>query len=540
MLRGTKKIGMASLSLLLAALLAAGCSGGKETGKETEKKPVDGQSQTTEVGYPDKLSYFVYLDPNVSATLKDLSQVGVYRKLEEITKTKVEFMHPSSDDQFNLMMTSGNMTDVVEANWGKVVPGADNYIKEKRIIRLNELIEKHAPNFSKLLKERPDIKKMITSEEGNIYAFPFIRGDDYLLTAQGLFLRKDWLDKLNLKVPTTIDEWETVLRAFKEKDPNGNGKADEIPFLLELSGINNSHAFVGAWGVTAKGFYQEDGVVKYGAVQPQFLEFIKKMSQWYKEGLIDKDFATTDGKLKDSKVTGNQLGAMIGFSGSGIGKYMGLMQDIDKSFDLVAASYPVLKAGDRPELGQKDFVYNGMATAITTSNKNPEATVKWLDYAYGPEGHMLFNFGIEGESYNMVDGYPTYTDLIMKNPDGLPLSHAMGRYIRAYSTGPFVQDRRYMEQYAQLPQQKQAIELWMQPENKKLMPIVMLTPDESSKFSSIMNDVNTFYDEKVTKYIMGAESLDTFNDFIKTLKGMGIDEATKIQQAALDRYNSGK
>jgi putative aldouronate transport system substrate-binding protein len=52
--------------------------------------------------------------------------------------------------------------------------------------------------------------------------------------------------------------------------------------------------------------------------------------------------------------------------------------------------------------------------------------------------------------------------------------------------------------------------------------------------------VNTFYDEKVTKYIMGAESLDTFNDFIKTLKSMGIDEAVKIQQAALDRYNSGK
>ena len=64
---------------------------------------------------------------------------------------------------------------------------------------------------------------------GQIYAFPFIRSDVKLLVSTGLAVRQDWLDKLGLKTPTTLDEWRTMLTAFKQRDPNGNGKADEIP-----------------------------------------------------------------------------------------------------------------------------------------------------------------------------------------------------------------------------------------------------------------------------------------------------------------------
>ncbi len=70
---------------------------------------------------------------------------------------------------------------------------------------------------------------------------------------------------------------------------------------------------------------------------------------------------------------------------------------------------------------------------------------------------MLYNFGIEGESYEMIDGYPTYTDYIMNNPDGKNVGEMLMAYTHSAYFGPMVQDVRYMEQYAQYQEQKDAI-----------------------------------------------------------------------------------
>ncbi len=267
------------------------------------------------------------------------------------------------------------------------------------------------------------------------------------------------------------------------------------------------------------------------------LGHIELAKQLIKEGLIDKDYAATDPKLQDSKVTNSQLGSVPLLVGGGVGRYMDLMRDKDPKFKLAGAPYPVLKTGDKPELGQKEAPFSGIGAAITTSAKNPEEIVKWLDYKYGQEGHMLFNFGIEGESYALTDGYPKYTDKILKNPDKLPIAQAMGQYILAMGNGPFVQDRRYMEQYAGLPEQQKAIETWMNAKNEKWLPVLTQTAEESARFNSIMNDVNTYFNETINKLIMGIEPLDNFDKFVGTLKSMKIEDAIKLRQAALDRYN---
>ncbi len=207
---------------------------------------------------------------------------------------------------------------------------------------------------------------MITTDEGNIYVMPFLLGDEMLSSVNGPALRKDWLDKLGLKVPTTIAEWETVLTAFRDKDPNGNGKKDEIPYLATIKPENETdlnHMFVGAYGITAD-FYQDGGKVQYGPIQPQFKEYITQMARWYKEGLLDKDYATTDGKLKDAKVTNNQLGAFSAYAGSGIGRYTSLMQPTDAKVQFISTTYPVVKAGDKA-LGQYTYPFTWLGAAIS-------------------------------------------------------------------------------------------------------------------------------------------------------------------------------
>ncbi|TCP23524.1 carbohydrate ABC transporter substrate-binding protein (CUT1 family) [Scopulibacillus darangshiensis] len=505
-----------------------GCTDSKETSKNVK--------QTDENGKLVELSYFV---PNYGPTtvIKDYNDIAAYQVLERETGIHVDFQHPASDSdevtqQFNLMMASGDLPDVIEYIWTNASGGPSKYLEGGQIIKLNKYIKKYAPNLSRVLKEHPDWKKQISTDDGSIYGFPFLRSDPELLTSYGPIIRKDWLDKLNLKIPTTIDEWHNVLKAFKEKDPNGNGKADEIPLLPALT----SNAFIGAWGITPD-FYQVNGKVKYGPTEPEFKAFLKVMHQWYKEGLIDKGYVATDGKLQDAKVTGNKLGAFMGYNGGSLGRYMGLMKEKNPDFRLEGIPYPTLQKGEKPIVGQKDSNFNGVAAAISGDNDHVKQTMKWLDRAYSDKGHLLFNFGVEGKSYKMVDGKPKYTKKITDNPDGLPMQEALAKYVRVAWSGPFVQDKGYVEQYYQLPEQKTALKNWSNAKNDILLPPITATPEESKQLSSIMNDINTYRETMVNKFVMGKEPLSKFDSFVKTLKGMGIEKAVKMKQAALDRYN---
>ncbi|WP_188696115.1 extracellular solute-binding protein [Pullulanibacillus camelliae] len=525
MKRKKQKLGLLVLVLSLFILTAL-------TGCDSSKK-----SSSSSSGDQGAISYYVQLNGNAGAIMKNYSNIGAYKQIEKETGVKVDFQHPPTDSddmnqQFNLMMASGDLPDVIEWYWNTVPGGAEKYLKSGQIIKLNDYIKKYAPNLSKVLKEHPEWKKEISTDSGDIYGFPFLRGDPKLLTFFGPMIRKDWLDKLGLKVPTTIDEWHTVLKAFKTEDPNGNGKADEIPLLPDL----NSNAFIGAFGITP-GFYQENGTVKYGPMEPEFKDYLALMHQWYKEGLIDPNYVATDTKLRDANVTGNKLGAFISYAGSGIGYYTGLMKDKDPKFKLAGTPYPTLKKGETPIVSQEDNVYTGVAAVITSSNKHIKDTIKFLDYAYGDKGHMLMNFGIEGKSYDMDNGYPKYTKEITNNSKGLPMAQALAQYTRSSWNGPFVQDKRYIEQYMQDPEQKDAVNQWMKGKNAILMPPVTPTPDESTKLASILNDVNTYKDTMINKFIMGKEPLSHFDKYVKTMQGMGIDKAVKIEQAALDRYN---
>ncbi|WP_409342399.1 extracellular solute-binding protein [Paenibacillus sp. MBLB4367] len=544
MAKKMKVLASTVVSASLLSTLAVGC-GKEETPKtNTASNSPSSSAAPAETKYPESLTYWVSLNPNAAATMKSYGEIAAYKELEKKTGTKVTFQHPPTGqekDQFNLMMASGQLPDVIEYGWGAAPKGADSLIKEKRILRLNELIEKNAPNLSKVLKDNPDFRKMITTDEGNIYVMPFLLGDPQLSSVNGPALRKDWLDKVGLPVPKTIADWENVLTAFRDKDPNGNGKKDEIPYLMTVMPDNEmdlNYLFVGAWGIT-QDFYQEGGKVKYGPLDPKFKEYLTMMAKWYKDGLIDKDYATTDGKLKDAKVTGDQLGAFSAYAGSGIGRYTTLVQPSNPKFSLVGTSYPVLKEGEKA-LGQYTFPFTGIGAAISATAKNPEQIIKWLDYKYGQEGHMLFNFGIENESYKLENGYPKYTDKILNNPDKLPITQAMAKYFIASWSGPIVQDKRYIEQYFTLPEQRDAQKAWMTADHSKVMPPVTLTAEESSKTASIMNDVKTYRDEMIGKFIMGAEPISNFDKFVSTMKSMGIDEAIKARQAALDRYNNRK
>ncbi|WP_337101128.1 ABC transporter substrate-binding protein [Paenibacillus sp. YIM B09110] len=534
---------------LITTVMIAGCSGNNGGSGESNSGggETNGNGQAaagTEVGYPQSFSYWVELDGDSMVTMSNFNEVGAYKEFEKITGTKVEFKHPGGDsnqvkEQFNLLIASNNLPDVIQTGWLKVPRGPQNAIKEGTLLRLNDLIKEHAPNFQKFLDEHPDVANMIVTDDGDIYGFPFIRMDDRQKVFFGPMMRADWLQKVGLEAPTTIEEWEKVLTAFRDGDPNENGQKDEIPFLLEVGQVRdgNANSLIGAWDILLQ-FFQVDGKVKYGEIEPEFENFVATMNDWYKKGLIDPDFAAVDGKLKDANVTGHKLGAFYGYSSGSLGKYMDLVKD-HPTFELKPTLNPSREKGKLSAAGQISPTYPGdHVAAITTAAKHPEEIVKWFDLGYSEQGSMLYNFGVEGESYEMVDGAPKYKEIITKNPEGLAFKQAQARYMRSHFGGPFIQDVSGFLQQMKFPQQLEAIEIWGKAENKIQMPPITLTAEESSKLGSIMNDINTYSEEMLVKFIMGVEPLENLKNYADTLRSFGIEEAISIQQAALDRYNN--
>lgn len=513
-----KKLLCLVVTLIIISSSFVGCS--KKTDNDDNK---DASKKSNE---PITLTYWVPMHGSATKIMKSYSENEVYKELEKRTGVHIEFVHPASgqaNEQFNVMIASEKLPDMISQFTEKYPGGVDKAIDDGIYLKLNDLIDKNAPNFKKIRESNPEIVRQTITDAGNIWAFPCIQ-TTLEEPWRGLLIRKDWLDDLGLEVPTTIDEWYTVLKAFKEK------KNAEAPLLMPKEGYDWGGAFLGAYDIGYE-FYKRDDKVNYAFTEPGFKEYLITMNKWYKEGLIDKDFATRDDKSFEALITSGKAGAFIG-AYEHIDFYGNIIKSTDPKAELVAAPYPSLKPGEAVHYRQKDEYNKGCPTVVTTSCQKPEEAVKWLDYAYGNEGTMLFNYGVENVSYKMESGKPVFTELITKNPDGLAYSILSWKY--KLHMGPYLRDWKAFPTYDKV---KPAMETWAKAGVEYVLPPLNLTDEESREFSSKINEINTYKNEKILKLILGAEPINKFDEYTNQINKMGLDDVVKIKQDALDRYN---
>src|SRR5260221_1036192 len=127
---------------------------------------------------PLSLSYWAPQSSNVIASMKTFGEIGAYKELEKRTGIHLDFQHPplgQDTEQFNLLAASGKYPDIVEYNWLGASGGPARYLRDGVIIRLNDLIDKYAPNLKAVLAKHPEWRKQIVTDEGDIYCFPVIR-----------------------------------------------------------------------------------------------------------------------------------------------------------------------------------------------------------------------------------------------------------------------------------------------------------------------------------------------------------------------------
>ena len=492
------------------------------------------------------LSYWCLFENNASKSVDNYADLPLYKELMDRLNINITFTHPPTGmdrEQFSLLIAGQTLPDIIEYDWYNRYPGGTQAaIDDGVIISLNEYLENGSmPNLARVFENDPDLAATCRTYEGNYYVAPFIRSNELMIQkGGGPTVRLDVLQKLGLDLPETIADWEEM---FAKAQENGY----EHPFIARYDDLHGSSmsssesVFCGAYGVYYS-FYVEDEQIKFGPIEPGYKDYLAKMAEWYAKGYIDPDFLTLDNSGLDGKMTGDVCMSTYRSPDSGIGVWTTNMQATNPDVIFCAAKFPVLNEGDTRYFANMNLRYQAAySAAITTSCKDIEAALKLLDYAYSDEGRLLYNFGVEGISFEYDEsGTPQFTDLIRNNPDGLTLKEAMILWCRNTAGGPFEKDAGpILAQRVNNKYQYDAPFFWdASVDWSKNLPRMVYSGEENSELNDIMNEIDTILEEMTVKIIIGDQPVDAYESYVDTIKDAGIEDAIQIVQTAYDRMNS--
>ena len=476
----------------------------------------------------DTLTYWVERNDNLTGYADSLGDTPFAQELERQTGVHVQYIHPSVkglNQQFKLLIASGDLPDIVEWSASGLQEAAfGNYI-----MRINDVMEKWSPNLTQYLKQHPDVGKLMRTDAGDYLFYPFIRQEELLRVYAGPMIRGDWLEELGLPVPETIDEWYTALTLMKQQ------MGADAPLTYDGK-LYTYGDFCGAYGEKME-LYVEEGQVVYGPARPGYRAFLKTFQQWYAEGLIDPDIASADNQTIKSYITQGKSAATVTFAGNGMGRYNPVLMKENPEQRMVAAPHPVLNKGETPKFGQYSLSIDGSGVAITTACKNVEVAMRFLDFGYSEQGMLAYNFGTLGESYEMIDGEPVYTDRIL-HPENGDVAGAIAQYARANQNGPAIQMEQYLMQYYQLQEQREAVDIWKRSDAKEhVLPFLGYTVEESLEVTQIQDNITAYVSDMTNRFIMGLEPIENFDTtYLQTLEEKGLTRMLEICQQAYERY----
>lgn len=467
-----------------------------------------------------------YDDNEHPAWAKDIYIHKIMRDKTGVSLTDIGGAASSTtmSEQFLLMLASGELPDIINAPWNAYTGGAAAAIEEGYIVDMMEYKD-CIPNLLKYLDENPEIAAQVLTPDGKLGFAPFIKAKP--IPEMGLVIRKDWLDELNMEAPTTIDEMHDVLVAFKEKYNCKSPLTFEARWLFQQGSAN---PLSNPWNTT----YQEyilDGKVQFGPLTEEYREFIATLAQWYKEGLLDPDFASVDKSTVQAKFSNGEAGVSIQQSSN-------IQNCLDANegtgYEVLALESLVMNKGDEPEFAQQSIQHydGGMCYAVSTTCPDIEAACRYLDWRFSEEGLMTMNFGIEGVTYEVVNGEVQLTDLVLHNEETPNANSARDEIAQNRNRAGVSLDISL----AYTDQQKEWIDVWTAHMDEYVLPTVPYTAEQQDAIGKNWGNVDDYCQEMILKYIVGSSDISEWDSLVNTIKGMEIDEVLAAKQEAYDDY----
>jgi putative aldouronate transport system substrate-binding protein len=554
------------LSLFMALAIVLTACGQGSGGNATEGQDNGGQAATSgdggqnggqasgDTGEKTVLSAF----SSQGARIISFNDNLVTQKIEEKLGIDIEFETAPSDgarDKQNLLLASG---DYPAAFFGGDFTKVDQlkYGKLGIFVPLNELIDKYAPNIQKAFEENPGYKAGVTAPDGNIYALPGFDGCFHCFYPAKQWINEEWLKKLNLQLPTTTEEYENVLKAFKEQDPNGNGKKDEVP----VSGYTSTGS---EWGnpmtFLMNSFVYTDpsnylqvsgGNIDLVADNQEWKDGLTYINKLYSQGLIDQQ-SFTQNQSSLQQIAMNPGDIILGiYPDLWNGDIMTIYGESEDQRWNQYVAVPPLKGPN----GIQYTTYNGdkvqnakFAITDKASEAQQIAAIQVADYLFTQEGAL--------DGFLGVDGWVLVDDENMRGTNGekaifntTPGSDDW----EAPTNGIWENGFYYMsvdlfhgQEVSQDVEVQEGNEVRLYNENTKYvgkeppadvkLPDIFIDPDSAQTVAELSTVINSYVRQNAVAFAIGQKNLDKdWDAYVQGLKDMGAEKYLQIYQQAYD------
>ena len=536
-------------SLILLAASIAGAGGDADGGEAAESAVVNPEGVFPIVDTKITLTAFARETPIVN----DFENNVYTRLIEEKTNIHIDWNIVTEADyetKLNLVIASGDYPDIfLSPDWSPT--RIEVLANDKVLTPLTSYIEEYGENTRGILERFPRLRKVITMSDGNIYSIPSISGSYHGQAPQKMWVYNPWMESLDLEIPQTTEEFVDMLTAFKTRDPNGNGEADEIPLVGAVSG---GHTYVDPYLMSSfiyndgeKRMLVVDGTITVSYDKPEWKEGLKYIRALFDADLLaletftqNSDQLTRLGENPNAPI----LGAVPGFW-MGMFTQFGAASERWKDYRTI----PPLEGPDgvRTTMYTADMgVTNKLAgLAVSTSCEYPAAALRFGDFMYTEEPTMLDSWGVEGVDWEKsppgtlaVDG--TFEAVLTPLGMGITLNsnwgHQSARYVyfEDYHSKRAMTDELFYERI--LYRETEENYMPFVPDAEQIVPLLSFLGDEANEVVDIEIQLIEYVNEMIARFVTGDVDIDAGWDvYLRELDNIGLERYVEIYQGAYDR-----
>jgi len=559
-------------SCMVFAMAACGNEEQKETMSSSESKTEVESSKTSEEVPEEKLyynttDYFPICEENIKITVagqnsstpdwNDTEFVKVVSEQMGIDMECTQYEGDAWGTQLTLMLASEELPDLF-AGMNQEIAVVNGYGEDGYLLPLNEYLD-IMPAFKAYLDANPDYKAIITAPDGNIYGLTYDNASPQPSITR-TFINKVWLENVGMSKPTDADELYEVLKAFKEKDANGNGDPnDEIPLTGNFTSMTNFMHMFGMFtdNTACSPVVDKNGNVVLGQATDNYKAMVKYIRKLYEEGLYDIDgLVQTDAEM-NVKFAEDRAGMVT--CGSAPYVLAGKDAAYDRNWDALM--------GLTSEVNdvKAKVIFSGASTgvriAVNAETEYPEAICRFIDFLYTYEGQVATARGflgvsavedpIEGTDYVIANVRSDYD----KDYPGQFASSEEYRYKKALPNNAFRVVGAYEgtiyecimnvneEEFLALPEFVQSYYWYLtvdmagrECEKVDAYPILVYTDEEAKERATLLTDIRLYVTQSFGQFVTGELDIDAeWDNYVKTLQSMGMDKLCKIEQTAYDR-----
>lgn len=505
------KTSVSALLIIVMLALAAcssgsGSSGGASSDSNAPQSSADGGSGNDAAVQPEKKSIEIVLfnGGRKYPDGMDENNNPYIDYIRENTNLDIKVKLPPADgyqDALNVIMASGTLPDMIQTldpSWFV------NYVKQKALQPLNEYIDKYGPDLKKNI---PEEAWQAVTIDGNIYAIPsmnVVPGNEIM------YARKDWLDRLGLEPPRTLEEYREVMRAFTFDDPDGNGQDDTFGLILGEN-MWRMAPIAGAFGIQRQMWTERDGQLVYSSILPEMKEVLAFLAELYKDGILDPEWPLNKAANLDEKVASGKVGLYSAMWYDTRGPIL-TSKNNDPNAVWIPLEFPIGPQGKQGTLGHG---YTSGYNVVPATSKNADAVVRMLNFMIG-EGYRTLLLGFENEVWSMQDG-KVVTNFEEHN-----------KHIYRQTLQEVV--RPYNSQAERDRLDSLGMEFNLNDNLDRIAAVAIrdaylgVPTPAMGKYKA---DLNKLENETFTKIIVGHSPIDEFDKFVEEWKRKGGDEITR-------------